>query len=79
MEQQKTLERPISVCCERFMHETLIGIYGTIQHVVLVGGFAASDWLFEKVQSSLTPKGLKVTRPENYVWVSSIFSSLLPS
>ena len=39
------------------------------QHVVLVGGFAASDWLFTKVQELLTPTGLNIVRPENHVWV----------
>ena len=39
------------------------------QHVVLVGGFAASDWLFSKVYELLTPVGLNVVRPENHVWV----------
>jgi hypothetical protein len=35
------------------------------QHVVLVGGFAASDWLFSNVYELLTPLGLNVVRPEN--------------
>jgi len=39
----------------------------TISHVVLVGGFAASDWLFQQVKDRLTTKGLVVTRPENHV------------
>jgi len=38
-----------------------------LSHIVLVGGFAASDWLFEKVKSILTGKGLVVIRPENHV------------
>ncbi|KAF8805109.1 hypothetical protein BYT27DRAFT_7192750 [Phlegmacium glaucopus] len=38
-----------------------------ISHVVLVGGFAASDWLFDSVKSSLASVGLNVLRPENYV------------
>jgi hypothetical protein len=37
------------------------------QHVVLVGGFAASDWLFAKVYEKLTPLGLIIVRPENHV------------
>jgi hypothetical protein len=37
------------------------------QHVVLVGGFAASDWLFSKVHEILTPLGLTIVRPENHV------------
>ena len=39
------------------------------QHVVLVGGFASSDWLFFKVYELLTPLGLNIVRPENHVWV----------
>jgi hypothetical protein len=38
-----------------------------IQHVLLVGGFAASDWLFSKLHDLLTPLGLNVVRPENHV------------
>ncbi|TFK20843.1 hypothetical protein FA15DRAFT_624853 [Coprinopsis marcescibilis] len=38
-----------------------------ISHVVLVGGFAASDWLFHKVQEALKPQGYNVVRPENHV------------
>ena len=37
------------------------------QHVVLVGGFAESDWLFNKVYGILTPLGLNIVRPENHV------------
>ena len=36
---------------------------------MLVGGFAASDWLFSKVYESLSPLGLNIVRPENHVWV----------
>jgi len=39
----------------------------TISHVVLVGGFAASDWLFNKIHEALTPLGLNILRPENHV------------
>ncbi|KAF9524963.1 hypothetical protein CPB83DRAFT_944651 [Crepidotus variabilis] len=39
----------------------------SISHVVLVGGFAASDWLYTNIQSQLTPKGLNVIRPDNHV------------
>ena len=37
------------------------------QHVVLVGGFAANDWLFAEVFERLTPLGLNIIRPENHV------------
>ncbi|KAJ3518814.1 hypothetical protein NMY22_g13495 [Coprinellus aureogranulatus] len=39
----------------------------SIKHVVLVGGFSASDWLLAKVEEALAPKGLNVLRPENHV------------
>ncbi|KAF8805122.1 hypothetical protein BYT27DRAFT_7258239 [Phlegmacium glaucopus] len=38
-----------------------------IFHVVLVGGFAASDWLYTKIHDVLTPLGLNIVRPENHV------------
>ncbi|TFK19368.1 hypothetical protein FA15DRAFT_674490 [Coprinopsis marcescibilis] len=38
-----------------------------ISHVVLVGGFSASDWLFHQVSQALTPKGLNVIRPDSHV------------
>ncbi|KAF8181789.1 hypothetical protein BJ912DRAFT_1061935 [Pholiota molesta] len=38
-----------------------------ISHVVLVGGFAASDYMFNKVHAALTPSGLNIVRPENHV------------
>lgn len=41
------------------------------QHVVLVGGFGASDWLFKRLQVELGSQGLKVVRPELYVYVFS--------
>ncbi|KAF5317094.1 hypothetical protein D9611_003520 [Ephemerocybe angulata] len=38
-----------------------------VTHVVLVGGFAASDWLFARVLEALRPHGMLVVRPENHV------------
>ncbi|KAF9552644.1 hypothetical protein CPC08DRAFT_646612, partial [Agrocybe pediades] len=38
-----------------------------ISHVILVGGFAASDWLFNKVHEALAALKLNVMRPDNYV------------
>ncbi|KAF8901908.1 hypothetical protein CPB84DRAFT_1708063 [Gymnopilus junonius] len=38
-----------------------------ITHIILVGGFAASDWLFHGVQKSLLEHGLVVVRPDNHV------------
>ncbi|KDR69814.1 hypothetical protein GALMADRAFT_255630 [Galerina marginata CBS 339.88] len=41
--------------------------HNKISHVVLVGGFAASDWLFNSVFTPLEKLGLNVLRPENHV------------
>ncbi|KAJ2922255.1 hypothetical protein H1R20_g14829, partial [Candolleomyces eurysporus] len=38
-----------------------------IESVFLVGGFSASDWLFEKVRDAIQPLGIGVFRPEDYV------------
>ena len=39
------------------------------KHVVLVGGFAASDWLFSQVHDKLLLYDLNITRPEHHVSV----------
>jgi len=36
-------------------------------NVILVGGFAASDWLYSKVSERLKPDGFTVIRPDNHV------------
>ncbi|TFK22632.1 hypothetical protein FA15DRAFT_671328 [Coprinopsis marcescibilis] len=36
-------------------------------HVVLVGGFSSSDWLFQRVSDTLQPQGFHVIRPENHL------------
>ncbi|TFK21094.1 hypothetical protein FA15DRAFT_646069 [Coprinopsis marcescibilis] len=38
----------------------------TVKHVVLVGGFSASDWVYEKVREALKSRGLSVLRPDQY-------------
>ncbi|KAJ3512906.1 hypothetical protein NMY22_g15199 [Coprinellus aureogranulatus] len=38
-----------------------------ISYVVMVGGFAANDWLFNKVEEGLKSEGISVIRPENHV------------
>ena len=68
LEEKKTAHKTISVSLYvsffkyRFPNHLLY-----FQHVVLVGGFAASDWLFSKVYELLTPLGLNIVRPENHV------------
>ncbi|KAF5374600.1 hypothetical protein D9615_008990 [Tricholomella constricta] len=39
----------------------------TISSVFLVGGFAASDWLFTQLQISLEPLGINFCRPDSHV------------
>ncbi|EFI28066.1 hypothetical protein CC1G_14092 [Coprinopsis cinerea okayama7 len=38
-----------------------------ISTVILVGGFAASDWLYMKLEERLKEKGLKLWRPDRHV------------
>ncbi|KAF7970803.1 hypothetical protein HWV62_22804 [Athelia sp. TMB] len=40
-----------------------------IKSVFLVGGFAASDWLFSQLQASLSAKGIECCRPDSHVYV----------
>ncbi|KAF5321316.1 hypothetical protein D9619_002044 [Psilocybe cf. subviscida] len=38
-----------------------------VKHVVLVGGFAASDWLHQSIRKAVSPHGLTVLRPDYHV------------
>ena len=78
LEQKSSAHKTISVS----LYTTLFGYHYAnhflyFQHVVLVGGFAASNWLFSKVHELLTPVGLNVVRPENHVWVFFMIESTL--
>lgn len=64
VEQRKSAHKGISV---RLLHYLYPMIPIFLQHVVLVGGFSASDWLFEKANEALKPMGLNVIRPANHV------------
>ena len=70
LEQKTSVHKSISVSLHplffkyRFPNHLLY-----FQHVVLVGGLAASDWLFTKVYEILALLGLKLVRPENHLWV----------
>ena len=70
LEQKNSAHKMISVCPSVLTtrHSLNIGFLTILyfQHVVLVGGFAASDWLFIKVHELLTPLGLNIVRPENH-------------
>jgi len=71
LEQRRMAHKPISVCHLVF----LVAICPELgfQHVVLVGGFAASDWLFNEVHQKLLPHGLNIIRPQNHVSVLPFF------
>jgi hypothetical protein len=43
-----------------------------VQHVVLVGGFASSDWLYNCVSAALEPEGFIVIRPENHLYAGTL-------
>ncbi|PPR01388.1 hypothetical protein CVT24_006226 [Panaeolus cyanescens] len=58
---------PSIECIKKAVLEQKTSSHKPISHVVLVGGFSANDWLFEKVHSALTPLGLNILRPESHV------------
>ena len=51
----------------------------TFQSVFLVGGFAASDWLFSRLQAYLEKEGIKFSRPDNHVYVIQAFKNNEPN
>ncbi|KAF9527254.1 hypothetical protein CPB83DRAFT_936155 [Crepidotus variabilis] len=54
-------------CVVKAVLEQKATAHNNISHVILVGGFAASDWLFVNAKEALTKHGLTVARPENHV------------
>jgi len=72
LEQCRIAHKPISVCLFWFSWFPFVLNVG-FQHVVLVGGFAASDWLFNEVHQQLLPHGLNIVRPQNHVSVPPFF------
>ena len=73
LDQRKGAHQTISVShlffCLEYIFASCYLRFSQFQHVVLVGGFAASDWLFNKVHDALSPLGLNILRPENHVYV----------
>ncbi|KAJ7760087.1 hypothetical protein DFH07DRAFT_1023117 [Mycena maculata] len=62
----------------RFFKPSLDVIVGAIQtqcdqamapvsSILLIGGFAASDWLFSQLKKSMKSRGLEVSRPDSHV------------
>jgi hypothetical protein len=45
---------------------------GLLKSVFLVGGFAASDWLYQNLKSEFASQGLDVSRPDSHVCVFSL-------
>ena len=54
-----------------FLSVVTLWLEPAFQHVILVGGFAASGWLFDKVHKKLLQHGMNVIRPQNHVCVPS--------
>ena len=67
LEQRNSAHVTISVSICTLFLKYLFPNHLYFQHVVLVGGFAASDWLFTKVYELLIPLGVNIVRPENHV------------
>jgi hypothetical protein len=45
--------------------------YFGLKTIILVGGFAASDWLFSKLRQSLSPNEVTFFRPDRHVYDTS--------
>ena len=46
------------------------------KYIVLVGGFAASDWLFSEVEKRLADDGLRLIRPHSHLYAPVLVSPL---
>jgi len=66
IEQCRMAHKPISVCFFLFLL-VVLRLELAFQHVILVGGFATSDWLSNEVHKKLLPHGLNIVRPQNHV------------
>lgn len=49
---------------------------GVVKSVWLVGGFAASPWLFTQLQERLAPLGIVVSRPDSQTSVAALYTFL---
>ncbi|KJA20620.1 hypothetical protein HYPSUDRAFT_141909 [Hypholoma sublateritium FD-334 SS-4] len=57
---------PIS-CIAKAVQDQRQTAHKNIHHVILVGGFAASDYLLVQLTEALRPAGLSIVRPESHV------------
>ena len=76
LEQCRMAHKPISVCLFWFSWFPFV-LNFAFQHVVLAGGLAANDWLFNEVHQKLLPHGLNVVRPQNHVSVPPSFQFII--
>ena len=53
------------------------GYANSLKSVLLVGGFAASPWLFSNLQRRLQGKGLRFYRPDGHLYVHDQVVSVL--
>ena len=60
----------LSISVSRTPCSLLCSVLKCFQHVVMVGGFACSEWLCERVKRCLTPLGLNVFCSETHVLVT---------
>lgn len=58
---------PSITCVVNAVREQRRNAHKPFSHVVLVGGFASSDWLYDNVREHLEPEGFSVIRPENHL------------
>jgi hypothetical protein len=70
-EQKAKSQKTISV--HQSFHLQMPSADNTTQSVFLVGGFAASDWLFAQLKTTLEPLGLNVCRPDSHVYAYVAF------
>ena len=66
-EQCEASETEISVRNLSGLRSCVLLTRAYLKSVFLVGGFAASDWLFQKLKVAFTSKGLDVSRPDSHV------------
>ena len=68
MAQTRLAQSNITVRYLPIVLEMMLGfILYDLQHVVLVGGFSANDWLFDQIKQSLATQSLTVIRPESHI------------
>ncbi|KAH6910166.1 hypothetical protein BKA70DRAFT_1560798 [Coprinopsis sp. MPI-PUGE-AT-0042] len=62
-----TFFEPSVSCIVQAVRDQVASSQHTITHVFLVGGFSASDWLYNEVKRALQPEGLEISRPDRHV------------